>query len=114
MLEQIGITLTVLGVIVVLGMVGKRLGWLRFSKWPPAVGVLAPWLRRITNPNTGNRLGGWSGLPFIVLLARLESEHVWEHELVHQRQLWRYGVVGFWIMYLASKDFRQRMEREAG
>ncbi len=76
--------------------------------WPPAIGLRFPiaWMK-------GGTLRGWSGLPFLVLLDPWASDLTWRHELVHQRQLWRYWVFGFWWGYLSNADFRRRMEAEA-
>ncbi len=80
---------------------------MRVSAWPPAIGITVD-LHRIS-PG----LLGWSGIPFIVLLAPDVDDTIWQHELVHQRQIWRWWVVGFWVGYIFSTRFRQRMENEA-
>ena len=48
-------------------------------------------------------LGPWEGssfLPGIVFLKTTADDSMLSHEMKHQEQIWRYWVVGFWVLYL--------------
>ena len=86
---------------------------MKTSLWPPAVGVY--FNLRFFRPS----LRGYGAIPFVVLLdhslkvERDEGASTFAHELVHQRQGWRYLWIGFWALYLFSAKWRKRFEDEA-
>jgi len=65
----------------------------------PAITLYWRWPLIIASKIFGFNVIGITGIPFVIIVEPNATKQTVRHELVHQQQMWKLFIVGFYFMY---------------